>query len=214
MLKRAMDLALALVLCVPSAPLAALVAMAVKLDSSGPIFFLHTRVGLDGRLISVRKFRTMHEGSVGPSITALNDSRVTSSGAFLRRTKLDELPQLLNVLDGTMSLVGPRPEVPEYVALWPEAQRAVILSVRPGITDPAAVVLWNEEAHLGGFDHETTYRQVIMPMKLDIYERYVRERSILGDLTILAGTFLGVFVSAAGVGRVPRGGGAGSFAEP
>lgn len=185
---RLTDFALSAVLCIPAAPLGALVALLVRIDSPGPAIFTHERVGLHGQLIRVRKFRTMYNGVSGSSITARADSRVTRSGRMLRRSKLDELPQLINVLEGTMSLVGPRPEVPKYVELWTDDQRATILSVRPGITDPASLELWNEELLLSGSDHERTYIEVIMPSKLAVYERYVHERTAMGDMKILTAT--------------------------
>ena len=140
-------------------PLLVLVGLVVKLDSPGPALYRQQRVGRDGRVFDIRKFRSMYVGPAGPHLTAWgHDPRVTRVGRWLRASNLDELPQLLNVLRGEMSLVGPRPEVPEYVALWSEDRRAIILSVRPGITDPATVVLRNEAAILGAAtDPERVY---------------------------------------------------------
>ena len=192
--KRVMDLVLT-VLALPLAlPLMALLALWVRLDSPGPALFRQQRVGLGGRLFRIHKFRTMrlHDAS-GPQLTAAGDARITRAGRWLRRTKLDELPQLIDVLKGDMSLVGPRPEVPRYMALYPDDVRQRILSVRPGITDRAAIEFRDEERLLAASDDpEQTYVQAIMPVKQRYYIDYVERHSVVGDLRILLDTALAV----------------------
>lgn len=186
--KRLLDVALSLLGLVLLSPLLVALALWIKRDSPGPVFYRGLRVGRHGRPFRIYKFRTMvadAERLGGPS-TADNDPRITPAGRFLRKYKLDELPQLLNVLRGEMSLVGPRPEVPEYVALYNEEERTV-LSVRPGITDWAS--LWNsdEGAVLAtAADPEELYRELIRPTKLYLQLQYVRTRSLGTDLRILA----------------------------
>lgn len=192
MSKRLFDLAgaaLGLLLC---APLFALAALAIKLDSPGPVFFRQVRVGRHGRPFRIHKFRSMRarQPAGARPITVGGDPRITRVGGVLRRWKLDELPQLIDVLAGSMSLVGPRPEVPEYVALYPEDLRRVVLSVRPGITDPASIRFRDENALLAGAaDPEACYRERILPEKLRLQAEYVRGRSFAGDLRILFQTF-------------------------
>ena len=189
MAKRLSDLLLSsLGLAVLALPLA-LVALAIKLDSPGPVFYRQVRVGLRGREFRIHKFRTMaHDpGDRGPQLTVGLDARITRVGAFLRRTKLDELAQLFDVFEGTMSLVGPRPEVPRYVALYPAALREKVLSVRPGITDFASIEYRDESTLLArSADPERTYREVILPTKLALQARYV-DRSGLGTDLVLIG---------------------------
>jgi lipopolysaccharide/colanic/teichoic acid biosynthesis glycosyltransferase len=189
MAKRLFDLLLSsLGLAVLALPLA-LVALAIRLDSPGPVFYRQVRVGLRGREFRIHKFRTMaHDpGDRGPQLTVGLDARITRVGAFLRRTKLDELAQLFDVFAGTMSLVGPRPEVPRYVALYPAALREKVLSVRPGITDFASIEYRDESTLLArSADPERTYREVILPTKLALQARYV-DRSGLGTDLVLIG---------------------------
>ncbi|WP_442774304.1 sugar transferase [Sphaerotilus montanus] len=189
MAKRLFDLLLSsLGLAVLALPLA-LVALAIRLDSPGPVFYRQVRVGLRGREFRIHKFRTMaHDpGDRGPQLTVGLDARITRVGAFLRRTKLDELAQLFDVFEGTMSLVGPRPEVPRYVALYPAALREKVLSVRPGITDFASIEYRDESTLLArSADPERTYREVILPTKLALQARYV-DRSGLGTDLVLIG---------------------------
>jgi lipopolysaccharide/colanic/teichoic acid biosynthesis glycosyltransferase len=196
MLKRAFDVFFSagalLVLC----PLLIAVALWVKTDSSGPVFFRQRRVGSGGREFLIFKFRTMVTDAParGPQITVGADARITRSGAFLRRYKIDEFPQFINVLIGDMSVVGPRPEVPRYVALYPESVRALVLSVRPGITDLASIEYRDENELLGrSADPEKTYVDEVMPAKLAYCERYVRERSFGGDLEIIRRSFVASF---------------------
>lgn len=194
MLKRLFDLfASGLGLLVLS-PLFALIALLVRLSSPGPIFYRARRVGRGGREFTLYKFRSMvaNADRQGPGITAAGDPRVTPIGHVLRRTKLDELPQLWNVLHGDMSLVGPRPEDPRYVALYTPEQRRV-LDVRPGITSLASIEYRNEEAILRGPDWEQRYIREVMPAKLAIDLRYVQQATLLTDLLIILRTLLALF---------------------
>ena len=196
MAKRLFDLLLSsLGLAVLALPLA-LVALAIKLDSPGPVFYRQMRVGLRGREFRIHKFRTMaHDpGDRGPQLTVGLDARITRVGAFLRRTKLDELAQLIDVLEGTMSLVGPRPEVPRYVALYPAGLREKVLSVRPGITDFASIEYRDESTLLArSTDPERTYREVVLPAKLALQARYVDEAGVLTDLRLILRTLRAIF---------------------
>lgn len=179
------------------APVFLMIALAIRLDSPGPVFFRQTRVGLHGRLFRIHKFRTMRVGAAGPSVSTAADPRITRVGMLLRRTKLDELPQLIDVLRGAMSLVGPRPEVPNYVSLWPEDLRPIILSVRPGITDPATVHLRSEGDLLAQSpDPERTYVEELLPLKAQAYVRYVRTRSFVGDMRTIVATFVAIVLPA------------------
>lgn len=195
MLKRALDLVTALLGLVLLSPVMLVIAAAVRLDSPGPAFFRQQRVARGGRIFEILKFRSMRDlpAGSGKLITVEHDSRITMVGAFLRRTKLDELPQLINVLKGDMSLVGPRPEVSKYVDLYPAEIRALVLSVRPGITDEASIEFRNESALLASaVDPESCYITEILPRKLEIYARYAQKHTLLGDLRILARTLLAV----------------------
>ena len=175
-------------------PLFAAIALAVKLYDGGPIFYRALRVGKAGRLFELYKFRTMvvQADRMGPAITASADSRITPIGRFLRRAKLDELPQLLNVLIGDMSLVGPRPEAPCYVALYTPEQRR-ILDVAPGITSAASVRYRHEELMLAGPNWEQIYRDEVMPAKLVIDLDYLARRTLLSDMLLIAKTIVAVF---------------------
>lgn len=183
------------------APVMLCIAIAVRLESAGPVLFRQVRVGRGGRPFEILKFRSMRipgaRDPIGPEITASGDARITRFGSVLRQSKLDELPQLINVLKGEMSLVGPRPEVPRYVAMYPSAARAEILSVRPGITDEAAIEFRNESDVLGtSEDPERTYVEEILPRKVRHYLCYVRNRSLPGDLLILARTLWRIVTSS------------------
>ena len=170
------------------APLFAAIAVWIRLDSPGPVFFRQERVGRDGAPFRIHKFRTMR-AAPGPddlAITVGADPRITRAGAFLRRTKLDELPQLIDVLRGDMSLVGPRPEVPRYVADYPADVRAKVLSVRPGITDLASLQYRDESALLArAADPEREYREVVLPAKLRLAVEYVDHATLAGDLRLI-----------------------------
>ena len=175
-------------------PLFLVVALLVRLTSPGPALHRARRVGKDGRLFTLYKFRSMREGAAaaGPGITRSGDDRITRVGGWLRRTKLDELPQLINVWKGDMSLVGPRPEDPRYVESYTAEQRRV-LSVRPGITSAASVLYRHEEELLQGEDWERTYREKVMPDKLRIELDYLQHRTLGGDLGILLKTGAALF---------------------
>ncbi|MFD1710784.1 sugar transferase [Ottowia flava] len=190
MAKRALDLGLTLLVLPLVLPVLAVVATWVRLDSPGPVLFRQERVGRGGRPFRIHKFRTMRmDGGRGLQVTAAGDARVTRAGRWLRRTKLDELPQLIDVLKGDMSLVGPRPEVPRFMALYPADVRRQILSVRPGITDRAAIEFRDEEQVLAQTaDPEATYVSHIMPVKQRYYLDYVAKHSVAGDLRILLDT--------------------------
>jgi len=167
----------------------------IKLDSKGPVFFRQNRVGKHGKYFKIFKFRTMEIDSEkkGPKITVAGDSRITSSGQFLRKYKLDELPQLFNVFTGEMSLVGPRPEVPEYVSYYPKEIKDIILSVPPGITDLASITFRNENELLAGTsDPQQAYIENVLPIKLNYYVKYVRERSTWGDFKLIFRTLLAI----------------------
>lgn len=190
MIKRLADVVLTGAALLVLSPLLAIIALAVRLADGSPALFRQTRTGHNGRDFTLYKLRTMNvrEGSGMGSFDAGCASRVTPLGAMLRRMKLDELPQLWNVLKGDMSLVGPRPEVRRWVEAYPE-RWARVLTVRPGITDPASIEFRNEESILAGSaDPEVAYRDVVLPRKLDLYERYIAERSFWGDIAILGRT--------------------------
>lgn len=188
-LKRAFDVALAAIALLITLPLLAVIAVSVRVDSKGPALFRQERVGRNGEVFRIHKFRSLRTDVPGALISPTHDPRITRTGAVLRRTKLDELPQLIDVLSGHMSLVGPRPEVPKYVALWPKADRDVILTVRPGVTDPASINLRNESDELAAAkDPEQHYISSLLPRKAAMYVDYVHTRSFLGDITILART--------------------------
>lgn len=191
MAKRLVDLLLSALGLVLLAPLLLAVAVWIRLDSPGPVLFRQERVGRHGRPFLIHKFRTMvaDARSNGPPITVGTDRRITRAGHFLRAAKVDELPQLWDVLRGAMSLVGPRPEVPKYVALYPDDVRRIVLSVRPGITDPASLQYRNEGAQLAGAaDPERAYVEQVMPAKLALSTRYVQEATLGGDLRLILAT--------------------------
>lgn len=174
---------------VVTSPLLFFVGLVVRLDSNGPAIFRQERVGRDGKTFRIHKFRTLHTDVPGPLISKTYDPRVTRVGAVLRRTKLDELPQLFDVLLGHMSIVGPRPEVPRYVAMWPAEERETILSVRPGITDPASIKFRNEAEQLErAADPEAFYVNVLLPLKVAMYAEYVRSHSFSNDMMIIGKT--------------------------
>jgi lipopolysaccharide/colanic/teichoic acid biosynthesis glycosyltransferase len=194
MLKRPFDLLASAIGLVFLSPLFALIALLIRLSSPGPIFYRARRVGRCGREFTLYKFRSMvaNADRQGPGITTAGDPRVTPIGRVLRRTKLDELPQLWNVLRGDMSLVGPRPEDPRYVALYTPEQRRV-LDVRPGITSLASIEYRHEEAVLRGPDWEQRYIREVMPAKLTIDLRYVQQATLFTDLLIILRTLLALF---------------------
>lgn len=189
MAKRLFDIVLSVLALVLLAPLLVVISAWVKLDSSGPVFFRQERVGRYGVSFRIHKFRTMtHSASPsGPLITVGADARITQAGQFLRRSKLDELPQLIDVLIGRMSFVGPRPEVPRYVAIYPPLLRDKVLSVRPGITDIASLEFRNESDLLArASDPEREYKEVVLPAKLKLAAQYVDSASLATDLRLIA----------------------------
>ena len=191
MAKRGFDLCIAALALLLLSPLLLLLALWIRLDSPGPVLFRQQRVGRFGALFQIRKFRTMvvDGATCGALITAADDARVTRAGRWLRRYRLDELPQLLDVLQGSMSLVGPRPEVPRFVAHYPEALRAAVLSVRPGLTDPAAIAHLNEAAMLADApDPERAYIERILPVKLRLQADYAARATLRSDLGVLLRT--------------------------
>ena len=189
-MKRLFDFTISAIALVLLSPLLLIIAIVVRITSPGPALYSGKRVGLQGKIFKMHKFRTMvvDAEKLGGSCTYEGDPRITRTGNWLRKFKLDELPQLFNVLVGEMSLVGPRPEVQEYVEMFSPEERA-ILSVRPGITDWASI--WDRDeakALAGSPDPERTYREVIRPEKIRLQLEYVRRRSFLTDLTILLET--------------------------
>lgn len=187
-MKRLFDICVSSLLLALSSPLFAAIALGIKLDSRGPVLYRATRVGRGGRTFTMYKFRTMRQDGSGAAITAYGDPRITRVGRWLRSSKVDELPQLINVARGDMSLVGPRPEDPRYVKLYDDSQRAV-LDVRPGMTGPTVSGFRHEEHILAASaDPEQTYIEEVMPAKLEIDVAYVRDHSFRGDLRILVGT--------------------------
>jgi len=194
MSKRGFDLLASLGGLLLLAPALLAIALWIRWDSPGPALYRQQRVGRDGALFTICKFRTMHQRlEAGAELTVGHDPRVTRAGTLLRRYKLDELPQLWNVVRGDMSLVGPRPEVPRYVACYPEPLRRIVLSVAPGITDWASILYKDENAVLArSADPERAYIDTVLPAKLDYYVRYVRERSFWTDLQIIARTLVAI----------------------
>ncbi len=185
-MKRIFDMAAAALGAAALLPVWLAVAVAIKRGSPGPVFYRALRVGRDGVLFRLYKFRSMRADAdrTGGGITCAGDARVTPVGRWLRKTKVDETPQLINVLRGEMSLVGPRPEDPRYVALYTPEQRRV-LRVRPGLTGPASLRYRHEEALLAGPDWEHAYRTVVMPDKLRCDLEYLERRTFLSDMRIL-----------------------------
>jgi lipopolysaccharide/colanic/teichoic acid biosynthesis glycosyltransferase len=191
MIKRLFDLVITVPLLILVMPFFLLIALLIKLGSKGPVFYLQTRVGLNSRDFKIFKFRTMqmHADKAGLLTVGGRDPRVTPIGYFLRKYKLDELPQLLNVLFGSMSLVGPRPEVRKYVDLYNVEQQKV-LSVKPGITDYASIEYSEENDLLAkSNDPERIYIDEIMPAKLLLNQKYIAEKSLTTDIKIIWLTF-------------------------
>lgn len=188
LLKRCIDVVLSSVILIVLSPLILAVALAVWLDSGSPILYRQERIGFKFRRFTILKFRTMRPHSGGLLVTVHGDNRVSRVGAALRASKLDELPQFWNVLRGDMSVVGPRPEVQEFVMLY-EQQFRNVLSMRPGITDLASIHFRNEEKVLAKSDDPLrTYCERVLPMKLNFAERYLKSHSVFGDLAIILRT--------------------------
>lgn len=195
MLKRGFDIFAASAGILLLAPVLLLIGIAVKLGSDGPALFKQERIGRGFRPFFIYKFRTMVADAprLGPEITAGDDPRITRVGRFLRKTKLDELPQLFNVIKGDMSLVGPRPEVPRYVEAF-RADYEEVLAVRPGLTDLASIKFIDEAGVLAqAHDAEAAYRHQILPEKIALAKQYVRESSLLLDMLVLGRTFAKLF---------------------
>lgn len=191
-IKRIFDFLVSLVGIIILSPVFIIVSIAIKIDSRGSILFLQKRVGKDGKEFNIYKFRTMVTDAekLGKQITIGNDSRITKVGAFLRKFKIDELPQLFNVLLGDMSLVGPRPEVPKYVALYNDEQKKV-LSIRPGITDMASLRYKDENDILGKVDNpEEYYINVIMKDKLSLNLEYIEKSNVFFDIYLIVKTII------------------------
>ncbi|MGH7649173.1 MAG: sugar transferase [Gemmatimonadaceae bacterium] len=195
-MKRVLDVAAATLGLVLLGPLFLVIAMAIALEDGGPVFFRQQRVGRGGRLFLLWKFRTMRVNAerMGGQLTVRGDPRITRVGQWLRGAKLDELPQLLNVLRGEMSLVGPRPEVPRYVALYSAEQRAVLEEL-PGITDPASLRYYDESAVLGkSTDPEGHYVSHVMPEKIRLNLEYAKRATLVTDIRIVLSTLRRIVV--------------------
>jgi lipopolysaccharide/colanic/teichoic acid biosynthesis glycosyltransferase len=194
-MKRILDITVSLIGLICLLPLLLLVAVLIKLDSTGPIFFRQVRIGMRFRPFQILKFRTMVQDSFtrGHSITVGDDPRITRVGWFLRKTKIDELPQLINVLRGEMTFVGPRPEVPQYVELFRKDYEE-ILKIRPGITDLASIKYRDEAALLGQSKNpEEEYITHVLPDKINLSKEYLKRSSFFFDLTLVFKTFLRLF---------------------
>jgi lipopolysaccharide/colanic/teichoic acid biosynthesis glycosyltransferase len=194
-MKLILDILVSLVGLICLFPLLLLAAVLIKLDSRGPIFFRQERIGMRFRPFQILKFRTMVQNSIagGQSITVGDDPRITRVGWFLRKTKIDELPQLINVLRGEMTFVGPRPEVPQYVELFRQDYEE-ILKVRPGITDLASIKYRDEAALLTQAENpEEEYVTRVLPDKINLGKEYIRRSSVFFDLTLMFKTFLRLF---------------------
>lgn len=191
-IKRVFDIVFSLLALIILIPLFLIISFIIKTSSKGPVFFKQIRVGKDGKEFKIIKFRTMEVDAEkkGMQITVGQDCRITKEGRWLRKFKLDELPQLINVLVGEMSLIGPRPEVPKYVAYYDDYQRK-ILKVRPGITDLASIEFRAENELLGkSIDPEKTYIEEIMPAKFNLNLKYIKSMSLFNDLKIIMKTII------------------------
>jgi lipopolysaccharide/colanic/teichoic acid biosynthesis glycosyltransferase len=189
--KRLFDIAVSSLALALLSPLLLLIALVIRMDSPGPVFFRQQRIGRHGRPFRIHKFRTMVADAPerGPAVTVGRDPRITRIGHRLRDVRLDELPQLIDVLKGDMSLVGPRPEVPRYVAHYPAALREQVLAVRPGITDPASLEHLDEAALLdAAADPEREYIEVILPRKLAAQAAYAARATLFSDFGVLLRT--------------------------
>jgi lipopolysaccharide/colanic/teichoic acid biosynthesis glycosyltransferase len=192
--KRALDLALVALAAPILLPIALLTALLARASMGPPTIFVQERVGRHGRTFRLLKLRTMSAGSEGLPITGAGDPRVTDAGRWLRRTKCDEIPQVINVIRGEMSIVGPRPELPRYVALYTADQRRV-LEARPGLTDPATLAFRNEEEALGSVpaqERETYYQERILPHKLRLNREYLTSATARGDLMLILKTLTAI----------------------
>ncbi|NPA51580.1 MAG: sugar transferase [Aquificae bacterium] len=191
-IKRILDFVLSLIGLIILLPVFVIVAVLIKKEDGGAVFFRQERVGQNGKLFKIYKFRTMVENAekLGAQVTKGDDPRITKIGKILRKYKIDELPQLINVLKGEMSLVGPRPEVPKYVKAYPK-DYAEILKVKPGITDYASLEYIDEEKLLKGAENpEEVYIKQILPEKIKFYKKYLKEISFTTDLKLILRTIL------------------------
>ncbi len=190
MMKRLFDIISSLVGLIFISPIFLVALVLIKLDSKGPVFFKQWRFGKEGKQFKIYKFRTMVKDAdkVGSLITAGNDQRITGIGKLLRRYEIDELPTLINVLKGDMSIVGPRPEVPKYLRHYDNLKYREVLSVRPGITDLGTITFRDEAKYLNAQNYEDIYETEILPQKLDLYLEYVHHKSFLFDLRIILKT--------------------------
>lgn len=195
MLKRLFDITASLIGLIVLSPIFIMIAIIIKITAPGSVFYRATRLGQYGKHFKLFKFRSMviNADQIGPGITGASDTRITPIGRLLRKSKLDELPQLINVLRGDMSIVGPRPEDPRYVAHYTDEQRKV-LNVRPGITSPASIEYRDEEAQLTGSSWESYYIEHIMPAKLTIDLNYAKNSNVFVDIIIIFKTLKVVFV--------------------
>lgn len=194
-MKRIFDILFASIVLLCFLPIGLIISVVILLESKGGVFYLQQRIGLNGRPFALIKFRTMRKDAdkAGKLTVGMRDPRITRSGYFLRKTKLDEFPQFINVLKGEMSIVGPRPEVREYTELYNEEQKRV-LTVRPGITDYASLAYFKENELLGkSANPEKTYIEEVMPEKLKLNLKYIDEKGYFKDLKIIWRTFLKVF---------------------
>ena len=195
-MKRVFDLVTAFVLLVVLAPILIIVALVALMTSGRPILFRQERVGLNDEIFTILKFRTMRVNESSIKLTSASDPRITRFGKFLRNAKIDELPQLLNVIAGDMSIVGPRPELAAYLRHYPPDLRDIVVSVRPGITDPASVAFLDEAEQLDASDDpETDYINTIVPVKAKMYVDYINSQSLAGDVRIVLQTAIRLFES-------------------
>ena len=202
-LRRQLDFLVALIGLILLSPLYLIITILIRSDSPGPIVYKGRRMGRFGREFEILKFRTMYESDhsyAGPKITGKGDERITPVGSWLRKTKINEFPQLINVLKGDMSLVGPRPEDPEVVDEWPSDVKEKLLAVRPGITSPASVVYHDEESILDGKNVMDAYLQIVLPDKLRMDKQYLSGRNILSDLDVM---FWTLFVIIPKINEIP-----------
>ena len=184
-IKRIFDILVASILLLVFSPVMIIVALIIKFSSQGPIFYRPKRAGLNGKPFLIFKFRTMNVGAdKGSGTTALNDTRIIKNGMFLRNYKIDELPQLFNVLIGNMSLVGPRPELLEYVARY-EGKEKIITTVKPGITDYSSCHFFRQENWVGQNDASKTFDKIVLPVKVSLRIKYVKEQSFYTDMKVL-----------------------------
>ena len=188
--KRIFDIVATLIGGILLLPLIIVIIIWIKTTSKGPIFYIQKRVGLNFKEFNLYKFRSMvvNADRIGPSVTSGDDPRITKIGKILRRTKIDELPQLINVLKGDMSLVGPRPEVIKFVEQKKEDYK-IILSIKPGITDNAAIEYRNEETIMEQYENkEKAYIDIVLPQKIKLYKKYINNISFIGDLKLILKT--------------------------